>query len=490
VDLLEFPRGVHMHSSTGSVYSVPGLLFDSFAGADTRPGGGREEGELSWFIDAGCVWGIIAIVSPPLIGMISDRHSSRFGRRRPYIVGGILLNAGALISMGFAGDNGSEGEAGTNATPWNVALLIISFILICFGYNLMVTAFNATVFENPIVPKDMFGTSSGIIGALSILGFGIGTALGTMVTPFGYVSTYVVLAVLTSIAGFITVCTYKEERSDGYEVLPQGRVESGSQSYVSVSSSELNDEDDMLIIADSVSHAETKTESEAQVRVRRFEKLSWKVFVKNLADMWSPFKIHDFRWVFISRLFIQMGVYTVQEFLFYWVEDIIPMEGLSTATETSFLFIPVGLTAFISALVVGKLSDALGGKRKVFLFWSCMTMALLSILLSVTESYVIAMIIFAFFGFAIGVFMSLDYAIVCDVLPDDEHVARNLGVWHISIVLPQLFAAPLAGVILDAFQKLGKQTGVGNLGYIVLFVSTAFYFIVAALLFKKLKGVK
>jgi len=44
-----------MHSSTGSVYSVPGLLFDSFAGADTRPGGGREEGELSWFIDAGCV---------------------------------------------------------------------------------------------------------------------------------------------------------------------------------------------------------------------------------------------------------------------------------------------------------------------------------------------------------------------------------------------------------------------------------------------------
>jgi MFS family permease len=42
-----------------------------------------------------------ALVAYPLTGALSDRTSSRFGRRRPWIAGGTLLFAGALVLLGI-----------------------------------------------------------------------------------------------------------------------------------------------------------------------------------------------------------------------------------------------------------------------------------------------------------------------------------------------------------------------------------------------------
>jgi hypothetical protein len=36
------------------------------------------------------------------LGAFSDRCTSRFGRRRPYLVGGTLLSMGALLLLGYA----------------------------------------------------------------------------------------------------------------------------------------------------------------------------------------------------------------------------------------------------------------------------------------------------------------------------------------------------------------------------------------------------
>jgi hypothetical protein len=34
---------------------------------------------------------------------------------------------------------------------------------------------------------------------------------------------------------------------------------------------------------------------------------------KLVLDLMMPFRSHDFMWVFVSRLLVQMGIYTVQE---------------------------------------------------------------------------------------------------------------------------------------------------------------------------------
>ncbi len=55
--------------------------------------------------------------------------------------------------------------------------------------------------------------------------------------------------------------------------------------------------------------------------------------------MGTPFGNHDFRWVFISRLFVQMGIYTVQEYLLYYVKYAVDTpDGLSAEAAVSTMY--------------------------------------------------------------------------------------------------------------------------------------------------------
>src|SRR5438309_330657 len=45
---------------------------------------------------------IVALVGNPIFGALSDRTRSRFGRRRPYLVGGALCGFAALALIGVA----------------------------------------------------------------------------------------------------------------------------------------------------------------------------------------------------------------------------------------------------------------------------------------------------------------------------------------------------------------------------------------------------
>ena len=347
----------------------------------------------------------------------------------------MIVNAAGLLGLAFAEKNGG--------------MLVSFYLIVLIGTNLMLTAFNAAVFS--VVPKQQFGTASGIIGALQVLGFGVGTGISSAVHRIGIKGTYGVLCGVVSGTAIVTLLAFKEERTD------------------------LNGQ-----VMDSEAVAESLLEkTKPQMRIRAL-----------LQKLVSPFALPDFKWIFVSRLFIQMGVYTVQEFLLYWVKDVLPISDLSPATATSMLFIPIGFTSFLSSLVIGKVSDYLGGRRKAFLVWSCTLMGVLSTLLAVTQNYAVALVIFSVFGFAVGIFLALDYALICDVIPDDDNVACSLGVWHVSIALPQLFVSPLAGFLLDTLQSLGAKEKIPGLGYIVLFLLVAIYFFIAALLFHRLQTVK
>ena len=82
----------------------------------------------------------------------------------------------------------------------------------------------------------------------------------------------------------------------------------------------------------------------------------WEVCTCYSCRMWlreflSAFADHDFRWVFISRLFIQLGIYTVQEYLLFYVKYAVDLpDGLdpheavrASATPSSCRSIRVAL---------------------------------------------------------------------------------------------------------------------------------------------------
>lgn len=73
----------------------------------------------------------------PTVGYFSDRCTSRFGRRRPFIVSGAVLVAVAVFLIGFAADMGRKlGDSAEKKTkPRAVALFVVGFWILDVANN-------------------------------------------------------------------------------------------------------------------------------------------------------------------------------------------------------------------------------------------------------------------------------------------------------------------------------------------------------------------
>ena len=58
-----------------------------------------------------------------------------------------------------------------------------------------------------------------------------------------------------------------------------------------------------------------------------------------------------------------------------------------------------------------------------------------------------------------GRIRSVDWALACDVLPSEDDFAKDMGVWHIAMMVPQVLFLPIAGFLLDTFSKRGAIGG-------------------------------
>lgn len=119
--------------------------------------------------------GVFAFVTFPLTGALSDRTTSRFGRRRPWILGGALLFAVALVLLGV-----QQSLVGIGIF-WSLALI---------GFCVLTAAFTAVISDQ--VPVEQRGFVSGWISAPQA----IGTILGVLL---------VVVLVLSQVVGYTLV---------------------------------------------------------------------------------------------------------------------------------------------------------------------------------------------------------------------------------------------------------------------------------------------
>ncbi|MFF7458867.1 MFS transporter [Kitasatospora sp. NPDC008115] len=104
--------------------------------------------------------GVFAMVSQPLAGRLSDRCTSRFGMRRPFLVGGLVVMAAALTVCA--------------AAP-NIPVLLIAWCAAQGAGNFAFAAAGATVADH--VPEARRGSVSGIIGAVTPMGILVGSIL-------------------------------------------------------------------------------------------------------------------------------------------------------------------------------------------------------------------------------------------------------------------------------------------------------------------------
>ncbi len=102
------------------------------------------------------VGAFFALICNPLVGRLSDRTTSRWGMRRPWILGGGLVGLGGFLIIGIAD---------------SVWLVLLAWCLVQASMNAVLAAANATLPDQ--VPVTARGKVSGIVGIttpLAILG--------------------------------------------------------------------------------------------------------------------------------------------------------------------------------------------------------------------------------------------------------------------------------------------------------------------------------
>jgi MFS family permease len=122
--------------------------------------------------------GLCALVAYPLTGALSDRTISKFGRRRPWILGGALLFAFALLALG------------TQKSMFGIGLF---WSLALIGFCMLTAALTATISDQ--VPVNQRGFISGWISAPQA----VGTILGLILVTELFVGQFLGYAVMAAL---------------------------------------------------------------------------------------------------------------------------------------------------------------------------------------------------------------------------------------------------------------------------------------------------
>ncbi|TMD75502.1 MAG: MFS transporter, partial [Chloroflexi bacterium] len=216
--------------------------------------------------------------------------------------------------------------------------------------------------------------------------------------------------------------------------------------------------------------------------------------VPAIRGFFVAFRNHDFFWTFATRAFVMMGIYTIYPFLALYFRHVIGVHNPNTLAGYWGLAVLAG--GIVPAIVGGHLSDRFG-KRKLFVYASgALQAAVASVLLfGLVRSVALIFVLGVLFGIGYGLYVAVDWAIACDVLPDRARSSgRDMGLWHVAFTLPPALAPAVFAPILHAFNHpgdhiLGLATG-DFLGFRLVFAGAAIWFVLGTLFVSRIRSVR
>jgi MFS family permease len=360
---------------------------------------------LGWVTGIGAA---VAMLANPLAGALSDRTVSRFGRRRPWIAGGALAGAAALVLL-----------AGHHA----LAGVIFGWCLAQAGLNAMQASLSAAVPDQ--VPVAQRGTVSGWIGLPQSVGVLLAVVLVTDVVAGS--GGYVLLA------GCVLACA-----------LPFA-----------------------LVTPD--------------IRLPRRGRPPWdrRAFARSF---WlSPRRYPDFAWAWVTRFAVNLGNAMTLLYLLYFLRDRIHYGRLfpgHKAEDGLVVLILLYLAGVVVTAVSGGIVSDRTGRRKLPVTVAGLVMAVAAVLLALWPSWPAAMAAAAIMGLGYGVYLSVDAALVTQVLPSAAGRGKDLGLINIANSGPQVLAPAIAAPLVS---ELG--------GYPSLYLTVAAVTVLGSLFVQRIRSV-
>jgi MFS family permease len=195
-----------------------------------------------------------------------------------------------------------------------------------------------------------------------------------------------------------------------------------------------------------------------------------------LRGFWiSPRRYPDFGWAWLTRFLFNVGNALGTLYLFYYLQDEVGVDDPDTGVL--ILTAIYSVCVLCTAIGCGKWSDSVA-RRKVFVTGSGLVMAAAGVVLALWPTWPGAITGAIILGAGFGVYLSVDFALLTEVLPSARDRAKDLGVINIANSLPQVLAPAVAAPIV-------KHLG----GYPVLYLLASAVTALAAVLVRQIRSV-
>jgi MFS family permease len=199
------------------------------------------------------------------------------------------------------------------------------------------------------------------------------------------------------------------------------------------------------------------------------------------AFRFSPRENPDFAWAWATRFLVQLGNAMATLYLLYFLRDRVHYQELfpgQSAEDGLLLLIVVYTAATVLTVVVGGVISDRTGRRKPSVIISGLVMAVATGLLAFWPTWTGALVAAAVLGLGFGVYLSVDQALITQVLPTAQDRAKDLGIINIASSAPQVLGPALAFPIVA---YLG--------GYSALYLAVAAVTILGSVLVTRVKSV-
>jgi MFS family permease len=347
---------------------------------------------------------LLAVAVQPTVATISDYTISRWGRRKPYIVIGAVLDV--IFLWGFASSN--------------VLLVMFVFIMLLqFSSNFAQGPFQGYVPD--LVPKQQVGLASGLMGVMIVIGQVAGAGIGAIGLMGLNASPFV-----------------------------KGTIEAGQFAQMAFFWPTIG-----LALIEVVTMVPLVLFIREGRAAPSREGRSW---TQIGLSAWGTdiLRHHSYVWLLVSRLFFLMAPTLPLSLGVFYLRQSLGSSDSLAATQILIIAAVVGVTTGLATLPAAKLSDRFGRKNMIYL--GIVIGAFGNLGVALAPSFDIALVALVLVGLSSGSFLAVDWALMTDIIPKAT-TGRYMGISAVATGLAGPLGRLIVGPTLTLLIVIGLAPG-------------------------------
>ena len=421
---------------------------------------------------------LIAMLVQPAMGLLSDRSVSRFGRRRPFIFIGVLLD---LVFLAFI------------ALAWDYWSLLVAILLMQFSANMSHGALQGLIPD--MIPEKQRGVASGVKGVMELIPLIlVSLVIANIVGNGQFRLAVIITGVSLLVIMLLTMLLVKEEPIKVKPDIPLGptmlRVLGMLAGILAGGAAGLLAGGAVGGLVWLMSRAVGASDLARAIgfglggAVAMIVAVSAGVWAGTGATLgWTVARgQRPFVWWVVNRLYFFAAIGSIRTFAPFFLMSTFLINREEAARMSGQLITAVGLATLITSLPGGWLSDRFGHRLMVGLSGIVGALGTLLILGTIWAPstgllYAAGMVL----GLAVGLFTSTNWALGTSLVPKEE-AGRYLGISNLAGAGAGIVGTGIGGPVADTLNAVAP-----GMGYFVLFGTYGLLFLLSVV---SLRGIK